>query len=386
MEKKDGAKPIHSPWGSPTSSLSGSDAADSSAGSHVEWCKQLIAATLTSQISRTVQPDVLTRDSKISKRLSSWKSDDEELYFHEEYDLNFPSSALNRPTLGFGAPVKLSPNQVPLLPGETVQITVKDVMYICPFSGLITGTLTVTDYKLYFISLIKESSFILDINFGAISRLETISVPNQGDNTKGIELVCKDIRSARFAYKTDESQPEMGEMLSKHAFPLSYSLPLFAFKYNEQFPVDGWKVYDPAAEYNRQLSLHSSSLREHAGYLSDGSETDGSSPSPPSRKEAPTLIKTTNNQILEVKSPVKHSKQDKNENTDCDKAYLDELVELHKRLMTLREGHILQQIVNLIEETGHFHITNTTFDFDLCSLDRSTVRKLQSYLETSGLS
>ncbi|XP_029310316.1 protein AF-9 isoform X2 [Cottoperca gobio] len=120
--------------------------------------------------------------------------------------------------------------------------------------------------------------------------------------------------------------------------------------------------------------------------LSDGSESDSSSPSPPSRNEAPPLLKTTNNQILEVKSPTKQSKQDKNKIIDCDKAYLDELVELHKRLMTLREGHILQQIVNLIEETGHFHITNTTFDFDLCSLDRSTVRKLQSYLETSGLS
>ncbi|XP_042368476.1 protein AF-9 isoform X1 [Plectropomus leopardus] len=120
--------------------------------------------------------------------------------------------------------------------------------------------------------------------------------------------------------------------------------------------------------------------------LSDGSESDSSSPSPPSRNEAPPLLKTTNNQILEVKSPTKQSKQDKSRNIDCDKAYLDELVELHKRLMTLREGHILQQIVNLIEETGHFHITNTTFDFDLCSLDRSTVRKLQSYLETSGLS
>ncbi|XP_024864020.1 protein AF-9 isoform X2 [Kryptolebias marmoratus] len=120
--------------------------------------------------------------------------------------------------------------------------------------------------------------------------------------------------------------------------------------------------------------------------LSDGSESDSSSPSPPTRKEAPTLLKTTNNQILEVKSPIKQNKQDKNENMDCDKAYLDELVELHKRLMTLREGHILQQIVNLIEETGHFHITNTTFDFDLCSLDRSTVRKLQSYLDTTGLS
>ncbi|XP_034092515.1 protein AF-9 isoform X1 [Gymnodraco acuticeps] len=120
--------------------------------------------------------------------------------------------------------------------------------------------------------------------------------------------------------------------------------------------------------------------------LSDGSESDSSSPSPPSRHEAPPLLKTTNNQILEVKSPTKQSKQDKNKNIDCDKAYLDELVALHKRLMTLREGHILQQIVNLIEETGHFHITNTTFDFDLCSLDRITVRKLQSYLETSGLS
>ncbi|XP_044040700.1 protein AF-9 isoform X2 [Siniperca chuatsi] len=120
--------------------------------------------------------------------------------------------------------------------------------------------------------------------------------------------------------------------------------------------------------------------------LSDGSESDSSSPSPPPRNEAPPLLKTTNNQILEVKSPSKQSKQDKNKSLDCDKAYLDELVELHKRLMTLREGHILQQIVNLIEETGHFHITNTTFDFDLCSLDRSTVRKLQSYLETCGLS
>ncbi|TNN41838.1 Protein AF-9 [Liparis tanakae] len=77
--------------------------------------------------------------------------------------------------------------------------------------------------------------------------------------------------------------------------------------------------------------------------LSDGSESDSSSPSPPSRNEAPPMLKTTANQILEVKSPAKQSKQDKSRTLDCDKAYLDELVELHKRLMTLREGHILQQ-------------------------------------------
>ncbi|NXO54114.1 AF9 protein, partial [Aramus guarauna] len=122
--------------------------------------------------------------------------------------------------------------------------------------------------------------------------------------------------------------------------------------------------------------------------LSDGSNSDSSSASSPLHHEpVPPLLKTNNNQILEVKSPIKQNKTDKQiKNGDCDKAYLDELVELHRRLMTLRERHVLQQIVNLIEETGHFHITNTTFDFDLCSLDKTTVRKLQSYLETSGTS
>uniref|UniRef100_A0A665V1W2 Myotubularin-related protein 2-like n=1 Tax=Echeneis naucrates TaxID=173247 RepID=A0A665V1W2_ECHNA len=60
------------------------------------------------------------------------------------------------------------------------------------------------------------------------------------------------IRSPRFAYKTEESHPDVVEALAKHAFPLSHSLPLFAFLYKEHFPVDGWKVYDPIAEYKRQ--------------------------------------------------------------------------------------------------------------------------------------
>ena len=29
-------------------------------------------------------------------------------------------------------------------------LSVKDVMYICPFVGAVTGTLTVTDFKMYF--------------------------------------------------------------------------------------------------------------------------------------------------------------------------------------------------------------------------------------------
>uniref|UniRef100_A0AAQ4NZR5 phosphatidylinositol-3,5-bisphosphate 3-phosphatase n=1 Tax=Gasterosteus aculeatus aculeatus TaxID=481459 RepID=A0AAQ4NZR5_GASAC len=165
--------------------------------------------------------------------------------------LTAPCSVQNLPALRYGAPVTMFQNQVPLLPGETVQTTVKDVMYICPFSGLVNGTLTITDYKLYFTSVERECPFVLDVNLGVISRLETISVPNQGENTKGLELVCKDMRSPRFAYKTEESHPDVVELLSKHAFPLSHSLPLFAFLYKEQFPVDGWKVYEPTAEYRR---------------------------------------------------------------------------------------------------------------------------------------
>ncbi len=34
-------------------------------GSHVEWCKQLIAATISSQISGTVPPELVNRDNKV---------------------------------------------------------------------------------------------------------------------------------------------------------------------------------------------------------------------------------------------------------------------------------------------------------------------------------
>ncbi|KAI1888310.1 hypothetical protein AGOR_G00183700 [Albula goreensis] len=146
---------------------------------------------------------------------------------------------------------------------------------------------------------------------------------------------------------------------------------------------------DNEADSDIERPLHTHLSHRHRRVsLSDGSDSENSSASSPTpRNDPPPLLKTSNNQILEVKSPIKQMKPEKTiKNIDCDKAYLDELVELHRRLMALRERHILQQIVNLIEETGHFHITNTTFDFDLCSLDKTTVRKLQSYLETSGTS
>ncbi|XP_063311932.1 protein ENL [Pelobates fuscus] len=118
--------------------------------------------------------------------------------------------------------------------------------------------------------------------------------------------------------------------------------------------------------------------------LSDSDSSDDSCAH--SRGPAPIQkIPPVNNKTTGRRSPETCTKSDKMlKKGEYDKAYTDELVELHRRLMALRERNVLQQIVNLIEETGHFNVTNTTFDFDLFSLDETTVRKLQSYLETGA--
>ncbi|MBN3315593.1 ENL protein, partial [Atractosteus spatula] len=112
---------------------------------------------------------------------------------------------------------------------------------------------------------------------------------------------------------------------------------------------------------------------------SESDSSDDREPPPPPQKHS-----TSNNKVSGRKSPDTCSRPEKILKKGYDKAYTEELVDLHRRLMALRERNVLQQIVNLIEETGHFNVTNTTFDFDLFSLDESTVRKLQSYLEATA--
>uniref|UniRef100_A0AAY5EH62 Myotubularin related protein 1b n=1 Tax=Electrophorus electricus TaxID=8005 RepID=A0AAY5EH62_ELEEL len=121
----------------------------------------------------------------------------------------------------------------------------KDVMYICPFSGAVSGTLTITDYKLYFKSLARVGRNVPS----SCSYIAPVGVVSWADGL----FHFKDLRNPRFAYKKQEqSKLEILEMLSKYAFPLSHDLPLFAYKYQEKFPKDGWKVYDPISEYKRQ--------------------------------------------------------------------------------------------------------------------------------------
>ncbi|XP_046723313.1 myotubularin-related protein 1b isoform X2 [Silurus meridionalis] len=197
------------------SSGSTTETAESPTGAHVEWCKQLIAATMSSQNPGAMISEAMSREYKALREGNK----------------------------------QAMLEEAPRVPGETIQTIAKSVMYICPFSGAVNGTLTITDYKLYFKSLSRNPSFVLDVNLGAISRLETIGVQSHGENTRGLEIVCKDLRNPRFTYR---KQDQIFEVLSTYAFPLSHDLPLFAFKYLEKFPEDGWKVYDPTAEYKRQ--------------------------------------------------------------------------------------------------------------------------------------
>ena len=60
------------------------------------------------------------------------------------------------------------------------------------------------------------------------------------------------------------------------------------------------------------------------------------------------------------------------------------LKRLHKHLNSLQDPQQLQEIVNVIEQTGQYNLTASTFDFDLCKLDDHTLNKLSKFMEPSG--
>ncbi|NXJ83343.1 AF9 protein, partial [Trogon melanurus] len=237
----------------------------------------------------------------------------------------------------------------------------------------------------------KQTKDVSQLSVGRVNALERktptlppfddIVDPNDSDTEENISSKSESEQPSPASSSSSSSSSFTPSQNSRQQGPLRSIMKDLHSDDNE----DEADENDNDSELERPINTRGGS-RSRRVSLSDGSDSDSSSASSPLHDEpAPPLLKTNNNQILEVKSPIKQNKSDKQiKNGDRDKAYLDELVELHRRLMTLRERHVLQQIVNLIEETGHFHITNTTFDFDLCSLDKTTVRKLQSYLETSG--
>ncbi|XP_068107122.1 myotubularin isoform X2 [Hyperolius riggenbachi] len=146
-------------------------------------------------------------------------------------------------------------DEIPLLPGEAlVTVLDKDVIYMCPFNDPVKGRLYVTNYKLYFKGEEPEALIIFEVPLGVIARIEKMGgASSRGENSYGLDITCKDMRNLRFALKQEtHSRKQIVEDLARHAFPVSHSLPLFAFVNEERFPTNGWNVYDPVAEFQRQ--------------------------------------------------------------------------------------------------------------------------------------
>uniref|UniRef100_A0A1B6CJN7 phosphatidylinositol-3,5-bisphosphate 3-phosphatase n=1 Tax=Clastoptera arizonana TaxID=38151 RepID=A0A1B6CJN7_9HEMI len=145
------------------------------------------------------------------------------------------------------------PDDPPLLPGEKVQGSAKEVTYLCPYSGPARGTLSVTNYKLHFRSVDRDMPYVIEVPLGVVSRVEKVGgQSSRGENSYGIELFCKDMRNLRFGHpQENHSRRFVFEKLQQYAFPLSHKLPLFAFEYTESFPENGWNIHEPIAELKR---------------------------------------------------------------------------------------------------------------------------------------
>ncbi|KAH9389114.1 Myotubularin- protein 2 [Tyrophagus putrescentiae] len=126
---------------------------------------------------------------------------------------------------------KSSTGEIPLLPGERIDpdINGREVVYICPYAGEISGQLYFTNYKLK-----------IDKYGGSRSK---------ADNSYGITLTCKDIRTLRFAHNPENhSRRDVFDKLKQYAFPPQS----FADEATMQYSVsNGWSIYEPLMEFRR---------------------------------------------------------------------------------------------------------------------------------------
>ncbi len=108
---------------------------------------------------------------------------------------------------GGGRSVAHQQEEVPLLGGEKIVSVFHDLSYLCPYSvpGAMKGSLTVTNYKLFFSSAYRDCPLVLDVPLGFVSRVEKVGGQrSSGENAYGLEIFCKDIRSLRFALSKSE--------------------------------------------------------------------------------------------------------------------------------------------------------------------------------------
>lgn len=140
------------------------------------------------------------------------------------------------------------------LPGEVRSYSVEDVFLCSHSKEFLVGQLIVSNYRLTFIG-----SQILNIPLSLISRVQKIggkSVVSKKEHGYRIEVTLKDMRNVQFALSPKENaRRTLVDRLKTYGFPLSSKRKVFAFSNQEIFDsnFDGWKVFDPIAEYKRIL-------------------------------------------------------------------------------------------------------------------------------------
>lgn len=61
------------------------------------------------------------------------------------------------------------PDDPPLLPGEKVQGVAREVTYLCPYSGPTRGVLSVTNFKIHFRSMDRDTLYVIEVPLGVVS-------------------------------------------------------------------------------------------------------------------------------------------------------------------------------------------------------------------------
>ncbi|PFX31769.1 protein AF-9-like [Stylophora pistillata] len=89
-------------------------------------------------------------------------------------------------------------------------------------------------------------------------------------------------------------------------------------------------------------------------------------------------LKSPTDKNVSTKQSPKQRLKDLKKGKNGQRTPSSDLLQLYKRLVALKDSSLLQKIVDILEKTGHFELTETTLDFDLCSLDKTTIKKIEN--------
>ena len=144
-----------------------------------------------------------------------------------------------------------------LLAGEVMVSEDADVTHLDSNNGPVRGKVYVTTFKLGFIPKQGEKFIKFEVPLGLVNKVDKIGgQSSRGENAYGLEIVCKDLRTIRFAHKQENhSRRGVYEALMAHAFPVTSSSKFFAFSFGGLSTRDdvpsGWKVYNPEGDFGR---------------------------------------------------------------------------------------------------------------------------------------